>query len=78
MVLTLILLRFYWYCFGELAVILRSFVFTGVHVSVLGLLQGNFQCPLGQWCVIYAPEFACTSSFTVHSVQGVLLSVTQF
>ena len=65
-------------CFGELAVILRSFVFTRVHVSVLGLLQGNFQCPLGQWCVMYASEFACTSSFTVHSVQGVLLSVTQF
>ena len=65
-------------CFGELAVILGSFVFTGVHISVQGLLQGNFQYPLGQWCVIYASEFACTSSFTVHSVQGVLLSVTQF
>ena len=35
--------------FGELAVILCSFVFAGVHVTVLGLLRDNFQCPLGQW-----------------------------
>ena len=28
-------------CFGELAVILCSFVFAGVHVTVLGLLWDN-------------------------------------
>ena len=47
-------------CFGELAVILCSFVFAVVHVTVLGLLWDNFQCPLCQWfsIAIYASAFA--------------------
>ena len=47
-------------CFGELAVILCSFVFAVVNVTVLGLLRDNFQCPLCQWfsITIYASAFA--------------------
>ena len=47
-------------CFGKLAVILCSFVFAMVHVTVLGLLWDNFQCPLCQWfsIAIYASAFA--------------------
>ena len=47
-------------CFGKLAVILCSFVFAVVHVTVLGLLWDNFQCPLCQWfsIAIYASAFA--------------------
>ena len=36
-------------CFGELAVILCSGILARVWVSVLGLLRGNSQCPMGQW-----------------------------
>ena len=66
--------------FGKLAVILCSFVFAAVHVTVLGLLRNNFQCPLGQWLsiAVYMSAFTSARSFTVCSVQGVLLSVTQF
>ena len=39
-------------CFGELAVILCSGIFATVCVTVLGLLRGNFQCPLGQWLTV--------------------------
>ena len=47
-------------CFVKLAVILCSFVFAVVHVTVLGLLWDNFQCPLCQWfsIAIYASAFA--------------------
>ena len=64
--------------FGELAVILCSFVVAGVCVTVLGLLRGNLQCPLGQWfsIAVYASAFTSACSFTVCSVLGVLLSVT--
>ena len=34
--------------FGEVAVILYYGVFARVYVTELGLLRGNFQCPLGQ------------------------------
>ena len=67
-------------CFGELAVILCSDFFARVCVTVLGLLWGHFQCPLGQrfTFAIYACAFTCACSFTVHSVWGVLLSVAEF
>ena len=54
-------------CFGKLAVILCSGVFARVCVTVLGLLRGNFQCPLGQrfTVTIYACAFTCVCSFTV-------------
>ena len=51
-------------CFGELAVILCSFVFAVVLVTVLGLLWDNFQYPLGQRfsIAIYASAFAMICS----------------
>ena len=74
------LLAFYWHCFGEPAVILCSDAIARVCVSILGLLQGNFLCPLGQrfTVAIYACAFTCACSFTVHSVQGILLSFSVF
>ena len=71
------------YCFGELAVILRSGVFARVCVAVLGLLWGNFPCPLSQQFTntIYACAFTCACSFTVCSVRAsclVLLSFSVF
>ena len=39
-------------CFGELAIILYSGIFTTVCVTVLGLLRGNFQCALRQWLTV--------------------------
>ena len=68
-------------CLGNLAVILFSGVYARVCVTVLGLLWGNFQCPLGQRftvAIIYACAFTCACSFKVHSIWGVLLSVAQF
>ena len=70
-------------CFGELAVILRSGVFARVSVAVLGLLWGNFPCPLSQQFTntIYAYAYTCACSFTVCSVRAscsVLLSVSVF
>ena len=67
-------------CFGELAVILYSGVFARVYVTELGLLRGNFQCPLGQQftVVIYACVFTCACSFTLLCVRGVLLSFLFF
>lgn len=58
-------------CFGELAVILYSGVFARVYVTELGLLRGNFQCPLGQQftVAIYACAFTCACSFTLPSVR---------
>ena len=68
-------------CFGKLAVILCSGTFARVWVTVLGLLWGNSRCPMGQWFTV-AIKCAClyvlSCSFTVRSVQGVLLSVAQF
>ena len=46
-----------------------------------GLLCGNSQCPMGQWFTVTikcASLYVLSCSFTVRSVQGVLLSVTQF
>ena len=70
-------------CFGELAVILRSGVFARVCVAVLGLLWGNFQCPLSQQFTntIYAYVYTCACSFTGCSVRAscsVLLSFSVF
>ena len=70
-------------CFGELGVIPRCGVFARVCVTVLGLLWGNFQCPLGQQFTntIYACAFICACSFTVCSVRAscsVLLSFSVF
>ena len=67
-------------CFGELAVILYTGVFARVYVPELGLLRGNFQCPLGQQftVAIYACAFTCACSFTLPSVWGVLLSFLFF
>ena len=66
---------------GKLAVILCSSIFARVWVTVLGLLWGNSRCPMGQGFTV-AIKCAClyvlSCSFTVHSVQGVLLSVAQF
>ena len=66
---------------GELAVILCSSIFARVWVTVLGLLWGNSRCPMGQGFTV-AIKCAClyvlSCSFTVRSVQGVLLSVAQF
>ena len=44
-------------CSGELAVILCSGIFARVWVTVLGLLWGNFWCPMGQWFTV-AIKFA--------------------
>ena len=52
-------------CFGELAV-----SYALVFLPVLGLLWGNFPCPLSQHFsnTIYARAFTCACSFTVCSV----------
>ena len=49
--------------------------FVWVCVTVEGLVWSNFLCPQGQWFIvaIYACAFTCARSFTVLSVQGVLL-----
>ena len=70
-------------CFGELAVILCSGIFARVWVTVLiiGLLCSNSRCPMGQWFTVAVKcsrLYVLSCSFTVRSVQGVLLSVTQF
>ena len=70
-------------CFGEPAVILCSSIVARVWVTVLGLLWGNYRCPMGLWftCTVAikcARLYVLHCSFTVHSVQGVLLSVAQF
>ena len=68
-------------CFGELAVILCSSIFARVWVTVLGLLWGNSQCPMGQWFTV-AIKCVCLHVLVVLQcivyVQGVLLSVAQF
>ena len=66
--------------FGELAVILYYGVFARVYVTELGLLRGNFQCPLGQQftVVIYVCTFTCACGFPLPSVRGVLLSFLFF
>ena len=66
--------------FGEVAVILYYGVFARVYVTELGLLRGNFQCPLGQQftVVIYVCTFTCACGFTLPSVWGVLLSFLFF
>lgn len=66
--------------FGELAVILYYGVFARVYITELGLLRGNFQCPLGQQftVVIYVCTFTCACGFTLPSVWGVLLSFLFF
>ena len=68
-------------CFGELAVILCSSIFARFWVTVLGLLWDNFGCLMGQWftvAITCARLYVLGCSFTVCSVQGVLLSVAQF
>ena len=68
-------------CFGELAVILCSGIFARVWVTVLGLLWGNSRCPMGQGFTVAikcARLYVLSCSFTVRSVQGVLLSVSRF
>ena len=65
-------------CFGELAVILCSGIFARVWVTVPGLLWGNSRCPMGQWFPVAIKCALCACSFTVRSVQCVLLSVAQF
>ena len=66
--------------FGKLAVILYYGVFARVYVTELGLLRGNFQCPLGQQftVVIYVCTFTCACDFTLPSVWGILLSFLFF
>ena len=63
--------------------ILCSGVFARVCVAALGLLWGNFPCPLSQQFTntIYACVFTCACSFTVCSVRAscsVLLSFSVF
>ena len=66
---------------GKLAVILCSSIFARVWVTVLGLFWGNSWCPMGQGFTV-AIKCAClyvlSCSFTVRTVQGVLVSVAQF
>ena len=55
---------------GKLAVILCSGIFARVWVTVLGLLQGNSRCPMGQWFTVAikcACLFVVSCSFTVRS-----------
>ena len=68
-------------CFGELAVILCSGIIARIWVTVLGLLWGNSRCPMGQGFTVAikcARLYVLSCSFTVRSVQGVLLSVSRF
>ena len=65
-------------CFGKVEVILCSFVFAEVHVTVLGLLRDNFQCPQCQWfsTAVYALDCSLSSIFLCDRLDILRLTIT--
>ena len=79
--MVLCLLAFYWHALASRQLCSGILARVWVTVLIIGLLCGNSRCPMGQWFTVAvkcARLYVLSCSFTVRSVQGVLLSVTQF